>query len=101
MYAVIRLGNHQYNVVPGTTIAVEKLYGAVGSEVRFTDVLLVADGDTMKMGPDVKSTVVGKVTSQCRDKKLRVFKKKRRKGFSKTIGHRQPYTKVEITRIEA
>lgn len=100
MYAVIRIGKHQYNVTPGRTIRIEKLDAPVGSEVEFKDLVLLADGDQLAVGKTVKGTVYGIIKTQGRGDKIRVYKKKRRTGFSKTIGHRQPYTQVEITKIE-
>ena len=99
MQAVIRIGSHQYNVAPGKTITVEKLSGPVGSEIRFRDVLLVGDEKDVQANP--KATVVGRITEQYRGPKILVFKKKRRKGYRRKQGHRQPYTQVEITGIES
>jgi large subunit ribosomal protein L21 len=87
-------------VEPGKTITVEKLDGRVGSEVRFNRILLLSDGKDSKAGPAVKGAVFGTIAAQERGPKIIVFKKVRRKGFHKKIGHRQPYTKIKITRIE-
>ena len=100
MFAVIRLGNHQYRVLPGQTITTEKLDGPEGSEVEFKDVLLVADGDRVLFGPAIQGAVFGRIKSQYRGPRITVFKKKRRKGYERKQGHRQAYTAVEITRIE-
>jgi large subunit ribosomal protein L21 len=62
---------------------------------------MLSDGESIKVGPEAKGTVVGIVKAQGRDKKIIVFKKKRRKGYARTQGHRQPYTTIEITKIEA
>ncbi|HLG20213.1 MAG TPA: 50S ribosomal protein L21 [Bdellovibrionota bacterium] len=101
MQAVIRLGSHQYEVSSGDTLRVEKIDAPVGSEVRIKDLVMLSDGETVKVGPEAKGTVVGVVRSQGRAPKLIVFKKKRRKGYTRTQGHRQLYTTIEITKIEA
>ncbi len=100
MQAVIRTGAHQYSVAPGATIDIEKIDGPVGSEIHFHDVLYFSDKGAVKTGPTAKGMVVGKITLQFRGTKVNVFKKKRRKGYKRTIGHRQPYTQVQITKIE-
>ncbi len=100
MYAVVRLGNHQYVARPGESILVEKLEAEAGSEVKFKDVLLVAEGEKIRTGKDLSATVFGTVQSQEKGKKITVFHKKRRKGFEKKAGHRQPYTRISIDRIE-
>jgi large subunit ribosomal protein L21 len=101
MHAVVRLGSHQYLVTPGKAISIEKIEGVVGSEVRFKDVVFVSDGEKVQAGKDVKATVVGTIKAQLKGAKIVSFKRIRRKGFQKTIGHRQPYTTVAISRIEA
>ncbi len=100
MYAVVRIGTHQYIATPGERIKVQKIEAPVGSEVRFQDLLMISSDDNVKM-KNVSGTVVGTIVEQDRDKKLEVYKKKRRKGYEKTIGHRQYYTMVEIKGIEA
>lgn len=99
-YAVIRTGGKQYRVEPGTTIRVEKLDGDIGSPVTFTEVLL-AGGDAIRIGtPLVEGvTVRGEIVAQARDKKILVFKKKRRKNYRRRRGHRQPLTTVRVTEI--
>jgi large subunit ribosomal protein L21 len=101
MYAIVRLGSHQYMVSPGKTISVEKIDGSIGSEVRMKDVLMVANGDKVKLPPQVKGHVIGHIKAQTKGDKIYSFKRLRRKGFHKTIGHRQPYTLIEISKIEA
>jgi large subunit ribosomal protein L21 len=100
MYAVVRIGTHQYIATPGERIKVQKIEAPVGSEVRFQDLLMISSDDNVKM-KNVSGTVVGTIVEQDRDKKVEVYKKKRRKGYEKTIGHRQYYTMVEIKGIEA
>ena len=100
MRAVIRVGSHQFDVTPGQVITVEKINGVCGSEVHFNDVLMLDDGDRFDVGAKTRGKVIGTIRAQVRGPKMTVFKKKRRKGFSRTQGHRQPYTRIEITRIE-
>jgi large subunit ribosomal protein L21 len=101
MYAVVRIGSHQYLVTPGKSITVEKVEGPVGSEVRMKDVLMVSDGESVKLGLTGKGLVVGTIKAQEKGTKLLSFKKTRRKGYHRTIGHRQKYTRIEIVKIEA
>ncbi len=102
MYAVIRTGGKQYLVSQGDFVKVEKLPGEVGEEVVFEDVLLVSDGGELKVGrPRVEGArVKGTIVEQARDKKIIVFKMKRRKGYRKKQGHRQYYTGVRVEAIE-
>lgn len=103
MYAVIRTGGKQYRVFPGEIIRVEKLDIEAGNQVSFADVMLLKkDDDTIEVGkPNIDGvSVIGKVLKQGKAKKVLVFKKKRRKNFSKLYGHRQPYTEVLIEEIK-
>ena len=101
MYAIIRTGGKQHRVMAGERLKVDKLVGDVGTDLTIDDVLLVGGEGDIKIGKPVlegaseKATIVG----QGRDKKIRVFKKLRRKGFHKTTGHRQDFTEIEITGI--
>src|SRR4030095_6025509 len=92
-YAVIRTGGKQYRVEPGSLIRVEKLGGDVGSPGECTEVLL-AGGDTIRIGtPLVEGAIVrGEIIGQVRDKKVLIFKKKRRKNYRRRRGHRQSLT---------
>ena len=101
MYAVVRIGSHQYLVSPGKTITVEKVEGPVGSEVHMKDVLMVSDGESVRLAPAANGKVVGTIKAQDKGPKILSFKKIRRKGYHRTIGHRQKYTKIEIVKIEA
>lgn len=103
MYAVIETGGKQYRVAPGQTVRVEKLPAEDGAEVTFEKVLLVADGEAVKVGaPYLEGgRVTARVKAQGRHRKVTVIKFKRRKGYKRTKGHRQHYTEVEITGIEA
>lgn len=100
MYAIIRTGGKQYKVQPGDVIRVEKLENALGSEFDMTEVLLVG-GDNPVIGqPTVKNakvTVV--VTKQTRDRKVIIFKKKRRQGYRRFKTHRQPFTELFVKAI--
>lgn len=100
MYAIIRTGGKQYRVKAGDVIRVEKFDGDLGSELDLTDVMFVG-GDKNFIGTpvvkDAKVTVV--VTNQARGPKLIVFKKKRRQGYRRTNGHRQPFTEIFVKSI--
>jgi len=102
-YAVIRTGGKQYRVSEGEIVKVEKLAGEVGETVTLADVLFVGgDGDAKIGAPLVANAKVnGEIVGQVRAKKVRVFKKKRRKGYSRQQGHRQYQTALKITTIEA
>lgn len=101
MYAIIRTGGKQYQVAAGERLRVEKLVGEVGDTVELNDVLLVAEGETVKVGqPAVEGAkVTAKIVEQGKAKKILVFKKKRRKGYQLMRGHRQLYTSLEIKEI--
>ena len=100
MYAIIKTGGKQYKAEPGRFIDVEKLDAEVGAEVSF-EALMVVDGDDVKVvSPVVDGVkVVGKVLAQDKAKKIIVYKYKAKKDYHRTQGHRQPYTRVEITSI--
>lgn len=102
MYAVVRTGAKQHRVVKGERLRVERLDGDVGNELKLEDILMIGGDDAPKIGrPRVAGAVVtAKIVNQGLGDKLRVFKRQRRKGFHKTIGHRQLYTEIEITGIE-
>ena len=99
-FAVIRTGGKQYRVEPGTLIRVEKIDGDVGAAVEFNEVLL-AGGDAIRIGtPLVEGAVVrGEIVAHLRDKKVLIFKKKRRKNYRRRRGHRQSLTTVKVTEI--
>jgi len=101
MYAVILTGGKQYRVKEGDTLAIEKLDLAPGRKAQFDRVLLIEDGDTIQVGtPYLDSAmVVALVLENFKDEKVLVFKKKRRKQFRRTRGHRQPLTRIRITRV--
>lgn len=101
MYAVIETGGKQYRVQQGDVIFVEKLQGEAGASVAF-DVLMVGDGETVKVGAPLVAgaSVTGKVVSQVKSAKVVVYKYKSKKNMRRKQGHRQPYTKVEITAVK-
>ncbi len=101
MYAVIKTGGKQYRVQQGDVIFVEKLNAQADEAVTFDEVLLVGDADQSKVGTPVVegAKVEGKVLAQVKGKKIVVYKYKAKKNERKKQGHRQPYTKVEITAI--
>jgi large subunit ribosomal protein L21 len=101
-YAIFKSGGKQYRVQEGDTISVDKLPVAAGDEIKLSEVLLVNDGSSTKVGaPTVDGAgVTAQVVEQHRGKKGVAFKFKRRKGFHKTIGFRHHLTKLKITGIE-
>ena len=101
MYAVIETGGKQYKVSEGDFIFVEKLDVEAGETVTVDKVLVVADGEDIKVGaPYVDgASVTADVVKNGKDKKIIVYKYKPKKGYHKKQGHRQPYTKLEIKKI--
>ena len=100
MKAVIVTGGKQYTVAEGDVLYIEKLGAEAEATVKF-DVLAVLDGENTKIGTPVVegAAVEGKVVKNGKGKKIHVLRYKAKKGEKKKIGHRQPYTKVEITKI--
>jgi large subunit ribosomal protein L21 len=103
MYAVVVSGGKQHRVEEGETLKLEKLNAEVGSSIDFDRILLVANGDDVKIGEPVVTgaKVSAEVVSHGRGKKVRIVKFKRRKHHMKQAGHRQWYTEVKITGISA
>ena len=100
MYAVVKTGGKQYKVAIGDKLRVEKLIAEEGDSVSLGSTLMVADGDNVTVGsPTLDAAVTATVIGHGRDKKIRVFKMKRRKNYRRTQGHRQSFTEVEITGI--
>ena len=101
MYAIIKTGGKQYCVEEGKVITIEKLDVEAGAEVAFDEVLLVS-GDSVKIGqPTVAGAkVTGKVLEQGKGAKIRIFKYKAKSTYRRRQGHRQPFTKVQIEKIE-
>jgi large subunit ribosomal protein L21 len=103
MYAIIRTGGKQYQVASGDRLRVEKLAGNIGDSIDIDDVLMVVDGEDIKIGQPVVdgAKVSAKIVEQDRAKKVLVYKKKRRKGYEVKNGHRQHFTALEIQKISA
>jgi ribosomal protein L21 len=103
MQAVVRTGGKQYMIKPGDVINVEKLEGNAGDDVEFGEVLMVSDSEgKVEVGSPLvgNAKVKGKILGHKKGDKIIVFKFKRRKGYRRKNGHRQTYTRVEITGIE-
>ncbi|MBI5330627.1 MAG: 50S ribosomal protein L21 [Betaproteobacteria bacterium] len=103
MYAVIKTGGKQYKVAAGGKLKIETLPVEVGAQVQITDVLMVADGDAIKIGAPMVAgaSVTATVLSHGRGEKVMIFKMRRRKHYRKTQGHRQNYTEIRIDGISA
>lgn len=102
MYAVIVTGGKQYKVAEGDVLYIEKLDVEADSEITFEQVLAVGTDKGLKAGKDcAKSTVKAKAIKNGKGKKITVFTYKPKKNEKRKMGHRQPYTKVEITSIKA
>ena len=102
MYAIIKTGGKQYRVREGATIFVEKLKREVDAAVVFDEVLAVGSEGNLKIGTPVVegAKVTGKVIAQGKEKKILVFKYKAKSNYRRRQGHRQPFTKVVIEKIE-
>lgn len=102
MYAVIKTGGKQYKVSEGEFLKVEKLDGEIGDSIEFAEVLMVGGEKTVVGAPVVAgATVTAKIAAQGKDKKVLVFKSKRRKNSRKLRGHRQHRTVLKIEKISA
>jgi large subunit ribosomal protein L21 len=103
MYAVIKTGGKQYRVVAGEKIKVEQIPAEVGTEVTLDQVLMVGEGESVKIGAPLLAgaKVTAKVISQGRHAKINIFKMRRRKHYQKHQGHRQYFTELEISGIAA
>jgi large subunit ribosomal protein L21 len=101
MYAVVTTGGKQYRVQKGETLRIEKIPGDIGSQIDFHQILMVSDGDRVEIGqPLVENAVVhGHIVEQGKQKKILVFKYKRRKRYRRKQGHRQQFTAVRIDDI--
>lgn len=101
MYAIVQTGGKQYKVQPGDFVKVEKLGGEVGDSIELRDVLAVAGPEGIEVGtPQIKKAKVkATILRIARDRKITVFKKKRRKGYHKKQGHRQWHTLLKIDEI--
>jgi large subunit ribosomal protein L21 len=101
MYAVIKTGGKQHRVSEGEMLSVEKIVGSKGDEIVFSEVLMVADEGNVRVGTPVVegAKVIGVIMEQKKNKKIVVFKMKRRKGYHKKTGHRQQQTSMRIKAI--
>jgi large subunit ribosomal protein L21 len=101
MYAVFRTGGKQFRAEPGIRLRVPTLDAEQGDSVVFDDILLTSDGDAVQVGQPVVdgATVKAEVIGHGREKKVIVFKRKRRKGYRKKQGHRQDYTEIRVDEI--
>ncbi|NLB73419.1 MAG: 50S ribosomal protein L21 [Firmicutes bacterium] len=102
MYAIIETGGKQYRVKEGDVLRVEKLSEEPGETLELDRVLLVRDGDDVRIGNPIISgaRVTAKVLAQGKSRKILVFKYKPKKNYRKRYGHRQPYTEIQIEKIE-
>ena len=101
-YAIVKAGGHQHRVVKGERLTLDLQQGDVGAELIFDEVLLLKSSDgKLSVGQPLVAgaKVTAKIVAQGRGPKIRVFKRRRRKGFHKTIGHRSEITEVEILTI--
>lgn len=101
MFAVIKTGGKQYRVKEGDVLKVEKISGEKGGRVEISEVLAIGEGEQIKLGsPTVKDAkVVAEIVSQGKGPKVTIFKKKRRKGYTKKQGHRQLFSSIKIKEI--
>ena len=103
MYAVVRTGGKQYRLGVGDSVKVEKLPDEVGNIVELPQILMVSDGGEVKVGTPLVAgaSVKAEIVGHGRNKKIRVFKMKRRKQYRRTQGHRQAFTQLKVTEINA
>lgn len=103
MYAVIKTGGKQYKVVAGEKIKVEQIAADVGQQITIDQVLAVGSGTELKIGTPLVAgaNVVATVLAQGRHAKVRIFKMRRRKHYQKRQGHRQNFTEIEISAVNA
>ena len=101
MYAIVNISGKQYKVVSGARFRVPKQDGLTGSNITFEKVLLINDGEKTQIGnPFLKgASITGTIVDHGRDKKILVYKKKRRKGYQRKNGHRQWFTEIECNKI--
>ena len=101
-YAVIKTGGKQYRVSEGDLVKIEKLTGEVGEKITLADVLFIGGNGGVKIGTPLveNASVAAEIISQAKAKKVLVFKKKRRKSYSRQRGHRQHQTTLKITGID-
>ena len=103
MYAVVRTGGKQYRLGVGDSVKVEKLSDEVGNIVELSQILMVSEGGEVKVGTPLVTgaSVKAEIVGHGRSKKISVFKMKRRKKYRRTQGHRQAFTQLKVTEINA
>ena len=103
MYAVIKTGGKQYRVVAGEKLKIEQIPADIGAEINLDQILMVGEGESVKIGTPLLSgaSVKATVLAQGRHKKVSIFKMRRRKHYQKHQGHRQNYTEIRIDGISA
>ena len=103
MYAVVKTGGKQYRVVAGDKLKVEQIPADVGAEVILDQVLMVGEGESVRLGQPILSgaSVKATVVSHGRGEKVKIFKMRRRKHYQKHQGHRQNFTEIQISGIAA
>ena len=102
MYAIIAAGGRQYRVSQGDVIYIDKVNQEADSKINFDVLMIGGEGDVKVGDPVLKgASVEGKVVAQVKGEKITVYKYKSKKNYSRKLGHRQPYTTVEITAIKA
>ena len=101
MYAVIKTGGKQYRVAPGEKIKIDQIPADIGASIVLDQVLMVSDGDAVKLGTPLVSgaKVSATVIAHGRGAKVKIFKMRRRKHYQKTQGHRQNYTEIRVDAI--
>jgi large subunit ribosomal protein L21 len=101
MYAVIKAGGKQYRVAPGENLRIEQITADVGAQIVLDQVLMVAEGESVKVGNPLVSgaKVAATVIAHGRGVKVRIFKMRRRKHYQKSQGHRQNYTEIRVDAI--
>jgi large subunit ribosomal protein L21 len=100
MFAVIKAQGKQYKVAEGDTLTIDRLEGEKGKKITLGEVLMVGNGSDLKLGKSLSAAKVeAEIVDHGRDKKIIVFKKRRRQGYQRTRGHRQHQTTVKITAI--
>ena len=102
MYAVVKTGGKQYKVAPGEKLKVEQIPADVGAEVILDQVLMVGEGESVRLGQPVVTgaSVKATVLAHGRGEKVKIFKMRRRKGYRRKQGHRQAYTEIQVDSIE-
>ena len=101
MYAVVKTGGKQYKVAPGEKLKIEQIPADVGAQVTLDQVLMVGEGESVKVGNPLVAgaTVTATVVSHGRGVKVKIFKLRRRKHYQRTQGHRQNYTEIRVDAI--